>query len=219
MKTSRWFRLGHESCSFVRPDDHVHRASRDLGAAPVRGPSNAPRSHGARNRQIRLRGILDFSRRERPGDVDDLRAVGDAGGPRRACPIGRLPPPSGGHRPLSYFSGDQLRRSPTHRRSRSGAGLETVAAAEPDRRLTSEGSVRTPLHKHRQISIAPETFPSTWISPTPSRSSRSDGTRGCLFRNSADAAGHRKSRSPCSRPSGSWQDCGLRSTNRSCEDH
>ena len=65
---------------------------------------------------------------ERSGGVDDLRPVGDAGGPRRACPLRRVPPASGRHRPVDDASGHQLRRSRAHRRSRPGAGAARPAA-------------------------------------------------------------------------------------------
>ena len=127
-KRSRRLRRGTVRAPQSGTDDHVDRASRDLGAAQVRGPSNAARAHGARHRQSRLRGILDLSGRDQPGDIDDLRPVGDAGGPRRARPIGRVPPPAGRHRPVGDASGHQLRRSRAHRWSRPGAGAARPAA-------------------------------------------------------------------------------------------
>ena len=103
----------------VTTDDYVDRESRDLCASQVRSTANAAGLHGPRHRQGRLHGVLHLSGHDQPGGVDDLRPVGDAGGPRRPRPVGRVPPASGRHRPVGDASGHQLRRSRAHRWSRS----------------------------------------------------------------------------------------------------
>ena len=60
--------------------------------------------------------------------TDDLRPLGHAGGPRRAYPLRRVPPPSRRDRLVGDTSGHQLRRSRAHRWPRHRARAASPAA-------------------------------------------------------------------------------------------